>query len=172
MMLRSCPRESEVAALVERGQWPDACTDELRAHVEVCRACGDLVLLTQAFRAARTASINVATPVAAGVLWWRAQLRRRKAAMKQIGKPVLGAQIFALAATITIAAIFAVSQARFGLRWLAWFRQIGESPALHFEDLWSAALAMPQWALVLSIAGLAAVAVLGGFVLFSDRQRQ
>ena len=57
----TCAREKEVEELVNRGQWPQACADELRAHVEGCRACSDLALVAQAFQAAHTTAI--ATPV-------------------------------------------------------------------------------------------------------------
>ena len=77
-----------------------------------------------------------------------------------------------MAITIAIAAIFAVSQARQGLQWLKWLKQLGQSPTFHLEDLWSSAVAMPLWGLMLLVFGLAAVAVLSGVVLFSDRQRQ
>jgi hypothetical protein len=172
MTLRACPREKEVSALVLRGQWQGVCADELRAHVESCRACGDLVQVMQAFQAARAASAGAASPGSAGALWWRAQLRRRKAAVEQIGRPILGAQIFALSITIAIAAIFAVSQARQGQQWLKWIRQLGQSPTFHLGDLWSSAATMPQWGLLLLIFGIAAVAVLSGVVLFSDRRQQ
>ena len=52
-MLKTCSRENEVRELVERGQWPQACAPELRAHVESCRSCADYVLITTAFRSAR-----------------------------------------------------------------------------------------------------------------------
>ncbi len=58
MMLRSCPREAEVKALVERGQWPQACAPELRAHVDSCRSCSELVLVTAAFQRARNQAVG------------------------------------------------------------------------------------------------------------------
>ena len=172
MTLRPCPREREVMELVRRGQWPDGCAEDLRQHLDGCRACGEIVLVMQAFRASRAESLGAPAPASPGVIWWRAQLRRRNAAVEQIARPILGAQIFALAVTIAIAAAFVISQARYGLRWLSWLKQLGQAPALHFQDLWSSALAMPQWGLMLLVFGLAGVATLGGFVLFSDRQRQ
>jgi hypothetical protein len=172
MTLRRCPREREVIEQVQSGQWPNGSAEDLRQHVDGCRACGELVFVMQAFRSVRATSVASANPSSAGVLWWRAQLRRRNAAIEQISRPILGAQIFAFAVTIAIAAVFAVSQANHGLRWLAWLKQLGQAPAMHFQNLWSPALAMPQWGLLLLIFGLAGVATLGGFVLFSDRQRQ
>ncbi len=172
MIPKSCPRQSEVAAQVLRGQWPAGCVEDLRQHVNGCRACGELVLVMLAFQSARAQAVSGPAPVSAGVLWWRAQLRRRNAAVERIARPILGAQIFALVVTIAIAAILLVAQARNVPRWFSWLTQPGQSPGLHFEDLWSSALAMPVWGLMLLVFGLAAVAVLGGFVLFSDRPRQ
>ncbi len=172
MIPRSCPREREVAAQVQRGQWPAGCAEDLCRHVNGCRACNELVLVMQAFQRARAESMSAPFPGSAGVLWWRAQLRRRNAAVEQIAKPILGAQIFAFVVTIAIAAVLVFTQARSGLHWFLWLRQLGESPNLHLEDLWSSALTMPEWGLMVLVFGLAAVAVLGGFVLFSDRQRQ
>jgi len=172
MKLRACSREKDVSALVLRGQWPEACAAELRDHVAACRACSDLVLVMQAFRSARTGSSRAAAPGPAGVLWWRAQLRRRNAAMEKIGKPILGAQVFALSITLAIAAILAISQARYGLKLLEWFRQVGQSRTFHLADLWSSAVAMPQWAVPLLLCGVAALALFSGAVVYFDRQRQ
>ena len=46
MMLRTCPREKDVKELVELGQWSVAAATaaELRAHVDGCRSCRELVL--------------------------------------------------------------------------------------------------------------------------------
>ena len=172
MKLRACSREKEVSALVLRGQWPEACAAELREHVAGCRACGDLVLVMQAFQSARGTAADAAAPGPAGVLWWRAQLRRRNEAVEKISKPIVGAQVFALSVTVAIAAIFAISQARQWLRLLEWFRQVGQSRTFHLADLWSSAVAMPQWALPLLVCGVAAVALFGGAVVYFDRQRQ
>ena len=132
MMLRSCPREREVKELVARGHWPQACAPELRAHVNQCRSCGDLTLVAEAFQQARAQAAGTATLVAPGVLWWRAQLRRRNQALERIGKPLLGAQVFALAFTLLLAAGFVVWQVRQGLGWLTWLGQF--PPAAHAQS--------------------------------------
>ena len=64
MTLRPCPREREVMELVRRGQWPDRCAEDLRKHVDGCRACGELVLVMQAFRASRAESLGAPAPEA------------------------------------------------------------------------------------------------------------
>ncbi len=118
MILRACTRQTEVQQLLEQGHWPHACPAELRAHLSGCRWCAELVLLMQAFQQSRAAAAAQVKLPAAGAIWWRAQLRRRNAAVERVGKPILGAYVFALSITVLVAAVFAISQARHGLRWL------------------------------------------------------
>ena len=80
-----CSRKDEVRDVLAQGHWPEACEVELRTHVEGCRACGEMVMLTESFRAAREDAAAMARPVPASLVWWRAQLRRRQAAM-EIGR--------------------------------------------------------------------------------------
>jgi hypothetical protein len=98
-----CSRRDEVRGLLAQGHWPEACAAELRTHVEGCRACGEMVMLTQSFRAAREDAAAQARPVPASLVWWRAQLRRRQAAMEQVSKPIWGAQIFAVVVSVCAA---------------------------------------------------------------------
>ena len=98
----SCPREREVTELLDRGCWPDACPDDLRTHVESCRICSDLVVVSRAFQAAHRQTTPLPHLESAGALWWRAQLRRRNAAIEKVGRPILGAQIFALVISVAV----------------------------------------------------------------------
>jgi hypothetical protein len=164
MIPGTCAREKDVADLLQRGHWPQACSPELRTHVAACRACSNLVLLTQTFQRARANTAGMARLESPGVLWWRAQLRRRNAAIERIGKPILGAQIFALAVTLLVAAGFLVTQARQGLHWIAWFEALPRS--LHFEALWPAAFPTFDGGLWLVVPILAALAVLSGVVAY------
>jgi hypothetical protein len=132
MMLRSCPREAEVKALIERGQWPQACAPELRAHVANCRQCSELALVIAAFQRARNQAVGSAKLGSPGLLWWRAQLRRRNVAMERISRPILSAQIFAVAVNLVLAAAVAVWQAKHGLAWLSWLQQLPHSVNAHW----------------------------------------
>lgn len=179
MTFRSCPHESEIKTLLERGHWPHASTHELRAHAASCRICGDLVLVTQAFRGARATSVSAANLNSPGVLWWRAQLRRRNAAMERISKPVFGAQIFALAITFLTATGLVISQAKHGLRWLSWFQSwFGDTQSssnFRLDSLWSASsltAVIPDWNLALLISALAVLALLGGVVVYLASEKQ
>ncbi len=181
MMLRACPRENEVKELVERGQWPQACPPELRTHVNCCRSCGDLVLVTAAFQCARTEASGVAKVGSPGVLWWRAQLRQRNMAVERIGRPILGAQIFALAVNLLLAVVFVVWQARHGLAWLTWLEQLPQDAAMHVDSQWLASL----WPTDLFGSGLSSVLspmvlipaaatllLLGGVVVYLASEKQ
>jgi hypothetical protein len=172
MTLRSCSQEAEIRQALELGHWPQSCTPELRAHVESCRACGDLVLVTTAFRGARAQSMQVAQLPPPGVLWWRAQLRRRNAAVERIQKPIVGAQIFAFAVTLAIAIGFVVWQVRDGWNWMKWLESLAQSQAFHWEVLWPFAGAKSGASLLYVAPALALLALAGGVVLYLSSEKQ
>ena len=96
MMLRSCGRSEEVASMLRRGYGPDAGDEDLRTHIHSCDQCRAQVLLAESFQWARRESVEAAPNGNAQVLWWKAQLRQRDAALRQVRRPVALAQIFAL----------------------------------------------------------------------------
>jgi hypothetical protein len=156
MMFRACPYEKEVTQALKSGHWPEGCAPELRAHVEECVDCSDLVLLTQAFQHARAESIHEAPSGSPNLLWWRAQLRRRNAATEQMNRPIAIAQSFALVLNVLVAAIFVISQYNHGLRWAAW----GIAPArlahLFFPGSvdWNFPLLIPCVGLLILLSGV------------------
>ena len=176
MRLSACSRDKDVKDLVERGQWPQACLPELRAHVGTCRSCGELVLVATAFQRARAEAVGTAKLGSPGVLWWRAQLRRRNAAVERIGRPILGAQIFALAVYLFLAVGFVVWQARHGLAWLTRLEQFPQAAALHLGSLWPSELSGQGWSSVLTpmviVPAAATLALLGGVVVYLASEKQ
>jgi hypothetical protein len=172
MILSPCSHENEVAELLRRGQWPAACSPELRAHVSACRSCGDQVLVTEAFLRSRAETSGAAPITTPSALWWRAQLRRRNAAVERIGKPILGAQIFALAINLLIVVAFLAYQARHGMGWLSWLEQLPEAYSLHLDNLSQSALLNPGWDLMVLIPALATLALLGGVVVYLASEKQ
>lgn len=163
MKFGACMREQEVAALLERGQWPAACGDELRAHVAACRGCRELIAVRQALGAERQQAVSEARLEPPGVLWWRAQLRRRNAAMERIARPFLGAQIFALAVCLAAVVAYGYAQTRRGVDWLGW---LGGLPrALHLAALLPQVQAQSSWEIWLPVAA-ALLAVLGGIIAY------
>ena len=171
MTLRPCPQEAEVRRLLELGHWPQSCTPELRAHVEGCKACGDLVLVTTAFRGARSQSMQAAQLPPPGVLWWRAQLRRRNAAVERIQKPILGAQIFACAVTLVITVGFLVWQVRDGWNWMKCLASLAQSQVFHWEVLWPFASVKSAAGLLSLIPALVLLALISGVVLYLGSEK-
>lgn len=169
MSFGSCKHESELAELLKRGQWPTLATPEMRAHAASCTACRDLVAVTQAFRRERTAAAGEARLEPPGVLWWRAQLRKRDAALRQVSRPLVAAQTFALALGLVAALLFLglASDARAG-----WLSLVAGLPsALHIPamlpEAWQSAGA--AWLVLLSIAALA---LMGGVFVYKASEDQ
>jgi hypothetical protein len=171
MTLRSCPREKEVSELVDRGQWPQASAAELREHVNGCRACGDLVLVASAFQSAHAEAVAMVKPGSAGALWWRAQLRRRRAALERIERPLVGAQIFALAVCLLAALGFAGFEARHGVAWLNWLQGLPQAATVRIADLSSSGTPDSGWTWML-LGAAAMLALLGGVVVYLATERQ
>jgi hypothetical protein len=164
-----CNRERELAGALRAGYWPDASSEELRKHVATCNACSQRVVLAQAFRRERAAASAEPRLESPGSLWWRAQLRRRNAAIERISRPILGAQVFAVAVALIAAAIFLVSQLRNGVGWFAW---IAETPrALHLQALLPESLQNATGFALLVGALLAVIAIAGGFAAFASSDK-
>lgn len=169
MRLGTCGCERELGEMLAGGQWPDGCTPELRAHVEGCKACSERVTVTRALRRERAVAAGAARLESPGAIWWRAQLRRRNAAIERIGRPILGAQIFAVAVALIAATAFFASQAKQSVGWFAWIAEIPWS--LHLEALVPSALQNDSAGPWLLIALLAVVALIGGFAAYASSDK-
>ena len=162
----TCTREREVTDLLHRGCWPEACPEELRTHVETCRFCSDLVLVTEALQASRRQTMNLPRLESPGALWWRAQLRRRNAAIESVGRPILGAQIFALMLMVIAAAGSLVWKGYLVKDWLQDLPR-----ALHLDALLPSALSQSGgvgWI----VPALATAALLSGLVVYLATEKQ
>ena len=150
MTLRSCSYESEIAQALKAGHWPDGCGAELRAHVDSCANCSDLVLVTQSFQVARSESERAPVQNSPSLLWWRAQLRRRNMAAERVSRPTTIAEVFALVVYVFVGVVFIASQYRHGLHWSSWWSEITPSHAFHFLSDGSG---LVNWNLLLLISG-------------------
>jgi hypothetical protein len=88
-----------------------------------------------------------------------------------VGKPILGAYVFALSMTVLVAAVVVISQARHGLRWLDWLGQ-SQNSATHFQWLNAFTLSSSGWSLTLLIPILATLALLGAVAVYLAAERQ
>ena len=162
MTFRTCSYEVELTQALKDGHWPEGCGSELRAHVDRCGSCRDLVLVTQAFQGARRESEQLMPSGSASLLWWRAQLRRRNAATERVSRPITIAQTFALFVYVLVAVIFAASQYNHGLHWASWWSELAPR-AVHFLPDISGKVDLNSFLL---ISGLGVVALLSGLVVY------
>jgi hypothetical protein len=163
----SCWREREVTELMHRGYWPDACPAELKAHIDACRICSEIVLVTRTMQAARMQSMELPRLEPAGATWWRAQLRRRNAAIEKVTRPILGAQIFALAVALVVAVGVVFWQAD---NWRTWFSELPH--ALHLEALIPATRTSSSETLWIVVPVLATIGLLSGVVVYLASEKQ
>jgi hypothetical protein len=171
MTLVSCPCEKEIRELVERGQWPQASPPDLRNHAAKCRTCADLVLIASAFQRARTATIAASRPVSPGAIWWRAQLRSRQQAFQRIERPLIGAQVFALAAVLLTTVGFIAFEARHGLDWLDWLGKASQSAGLHAGSISSASSGTASGFVFVVVAAVTFALVAGVAVYFATERK-
>ena len=169
MSLFACAREAEVREALGSGRWPEGCAAELRNHIVACRICSELVLVTETIRAARSRTVATARLEAPGVLWWRAQLRRRNTALERIEKPILRAQLFAFAVISAVGAIALAWEVQQG-RLSAWLEDL--EGAIHLQSLLPSALRQSDGSLWILVPVLATIALLSGVVVYLASEKQ
>ena len=162
MMFRTCSHEKELTQALKDGHWPQGCGPDLRAHVDTCGDCSDLVLVTRTFQHARAKS-ELAASGSPSLLWWRAQLRRRNAATERVSRPITIAQTFAWLVVVVVGAVFVGSQYRHGWSWASWWSELVSPRALHFLSMGSG---QGAWNLLLLISGLGVLALLSVLVVY------
>jgi hypothetical protein len=177
MTLTFCSHEKEISDLLKSGHWPRACAPDLYSHVQSCLQCRDVIAVTLAFKEAREEAAGAArlqTPgvQAPGVLWWRAQLRRRHAALERIAKPIAAAQIFALSINVLVATVFVLWHARRGLYWLSRVAAFPQSQTFHLQTLWTGAFIHSGWSSWSVMVSLGTLALCGVVVLYLAIERR
>lgn len=107
MGFESCPMEKEILAAVRSGQFPAACEPALSKHVEGCKTCLQAASLGMAFAEMRTEASKKGLPGTPGLLFWKAQLRRRNQAIEQVTRPILAAEIVGFVVAVIVLALVA-----------------------------------------------------------------
>lgn len=159
MKLLACSRLSEVRQALADGHWPQASPADLRAHVDTCPRCAQGILITQHLQQSRAVALAGSRPGSASLLWWRAQTRRRHAALERAGRPIAAAQIFAF--IIVVAATIGVVAAH----WHSLIATAQTAPALSFTVILS------DWGLAPVVVAIAAITTLGGVALYLTTER-
>src|ERR1700760_1561853 len=70
--------------------------------------------LRQAMLAAKTSAMGEARPEPAELIWWRAKLRKRQAAIEKLSAPTRGVQTFTAAMVLVLAIVIMIAG------WHAW----------------------------------------------------
>jgi len=99
-----CAHTEELQKTLSAGRWPLAASAELCEHVNTCRSCTELVRVGAAFQQERTVMLQAKRLDSPSLLWWRAQLRKRQAAIEKVNRPMWGAQIVAAVFAVVVAA--------------------------------------------------------------------
>lgn len=92
-----CPYEQDILDALTSRRWPDRCEPQLRDHVVSCVLCADLVRVAGALLHAADGAEQPLELPAAGVVWWRSQLRAREEAARAAVRPIRVAQYIAAA---------------------------------------------------------------------------
>lgn len=91
-----------VIEAVRRGQWDES----LHAHAQDCPACADAVLVTHFLREMQATDLAEARVPGAGWMWWRAQLRARRADAQRATQPItLAARLAFACAALSLAGL-------------------------------------------------------------------
>jgi len=154
----TCSRLDEVRRALAAGHWPQACSPDLRAHADACARCAQEVLLTTHFQQSRAEAIAAPAPsVSPSLLWWRAQNRRRHAALQRAGRPLAAAQVFAF---------LIVAATLIGLVATHWQRLLALTPQAP-----SVSTLLTDWGLAPILLALTLVTTLTGVVLYLTTER-
>lgn len=113
---RSCPRETDVLDLVAIEQWPARADAQLRAHVETCPVCSDLVVAASAIVELRNGQAQPSVPDAS-VVWYRAEVRAREEAARQASRPILAAHGLAVAGVAALSLAWWADAASWARAW-------------------------------------------------------
>ena len=138
-----CEREDELVTALGRGFiYP-----ELSEHLDACKSCRELRLVAGELLGERIAAVAEATVPSAETMWWRIQMRERRAAQSKARRSLLIGQ----AATLAIALLLVASL--LGTDLAVSIREVATSIRLSTPLL----LALTAWLLLAPIAGLVAI---------------
>jgi hypothetical protein len=134
MKLEECHRESEVVEAVSSGRWPDRCP-ELQAHAQQCAVCTEVAAVAFALQENHTAALSQVRVPSAGLVWWRAELRSRREAVRAAERPLTVVHAFSGAAAIgVLVAVLIQLSSWFAQRFAAFRGWMPDSPLLILQQ--------------------------------------
>jgi hypothetical protein len=97
-----CAREQDVLDALATGAAREGWSDDLRAHVDACTNCGEIVAVALPLLQEHHEAVEGAQPPSSGIVWWRAQMRARQEAAKAATRPITVVQGAAVAGGVAI----------------------------------------------------------------------
>jgi hypothetical protein len=101
--MKECIREHEIVEAITSGRWPEACDPDLRSHAMTCAVCKDVVLVASALHEERDSAVTTAGVPSSGLVWWRAELRARREAIRAAERPMKWVHSLAAASAAGVA---------------------------------------------------------------------
>ena len=160
--MMGCSHTAEVQGLLRLGHWPQAAGAELAEHVQGCRRCSEMVLVTQALGAAKADAVNEARVEPPALVWWRAQLRRKHEAVQRVERP-LRAQMLVVLAVVCVGLGLAFRLSGGAATWRSWMSAGAE--AIVRSGVGSMGLG-------LAVAGAVALAMMAGLAVYLTVERK
>jgi len=119
-----CEHEGALLEAIEAGRWPLACDRELREHAAVCTICADVALVAQTLQQENQWARDEMAPPAAGLVWWKAQLRAKRESATRAVAPI--AIVERAAGIFGVASIAALAVWRWDwvADWFTWFANL------------------------------------------------
>ena len=161
-----CSYEKAVAEAVRQGDCAGIADPALRSHVKTCPRCSDLVLVVQSLQQVRNETLESAPMPPPGLLWWRAQIRRRSGAVELVSRPIALVEKLALvllAAGVLCLAVWQWDQ-------IAGWTLIPANPAhlnaFMVETLRTPVAGSAGWIPTLVVAGLFTLALFGAMAIY------
>lgn len=164
-----CSREKELQAALRQGYWPQACDPGLRGHVQGCRDCQDLVLVTQVLQEAKSDGDPAVPLNSPGLLWWRAQLRRRNEAIQRVTEPLAFTAKIGLVGLLAALCVGLWQWSRLA-DWRNFFQGLSASSVSPLGEFWRALSSGSMWMAIVVLGGLATLALFTGFAVYLLRE--
>jgi hypothetical protein len=172
MKANFCQHEGAVLEAIEAGRWPLACDRELRDHAAQCPICADVLLVAQTLQQENlSARAEMALP-AAGLVWWKAQLRaKRENATRAVAPIAIVERAAAIFGVVSVAAL-AVWRWDWVAGWFTWFANLSRVVAPHPTALPTAnatsSLLGFSFLIVLSLGACLLLASLVLYLIFAE----
>jgi hypothetical protein len=99
-----CRYETEILDAVASGRWPDRLDAELRDHVSSCGICSEVAMVSALYRDEYASAMDQVRVPSAGLVWWKAELRARREAVRVASRPITLVTGIAGAGTIAVLA--------------------------------------------------------------------